>query len=138
MTNKKTYLILYYISFLLTLILHIYSNGYTYYTVFLDDPFASVLFFSIILIIFLIIITILFIKKDLKASITFPLIYLIFTITLYLLITTYFSDTIYPIYPTYYFKFIFIGFIFLNIYTCLCLTKKEKTNKKRLSRKLII
>ena len=132
MTNKKTYLILYYISFLLTLALHIYTNGYTYYTVFLDNSFALVIFFSIILILFLIIISILFIKKDLKASIIFPLIYIIFTITLYLLIIKYFSDTIYPIYPLYYFKFIIIGFIFLNIYTCLCLTKKEKSQKKKI------
>ncbi len=127
MTNKKTYLILYYISFLLTLALHIYTNGYTYYTVFLDNSFALVIFFSIILILFLIIISILFIKKDLKASIIFPLIYIIFTITLYLLIIKYFSDTIYPIY-----QFIIIGFIFLNIYTCLCLTKNEKSKKKKI------
>ena len=77
-----------------------------------------------------IVLTVLFIKKDLKASIVCPIIYLVFLTSVYLLTNHYFSDVIYNVYMLYYSKIVLVGFIFLIFYTCLSFSKKDKVLKK--------
>ena len=77
-----------------------------------------------------IVLTVLFIKKDLKASIVCPIIYLVFLTSVYILANYYFSDVIYNVYMLYYSKIVLVGFIFLIFYTCLSFSKKDKVLKK--------
>lgn len=134
MESKKVYLILYYICFLITFLLQYFVVGTaekiadSYISGFQGIGFLSFLTFDII---FIAVMSILFIKLDMKKpSILFPIIYIIFFALVCILVTIYFSNLIYPSYVLYYYIIILFGYLFLNIYTVLCLTRKDKKISK--------
>lgn len=130
MMNKKVYLSLFYVCYIVTFIFGCFAckdaNVFFNY-----DSFILLMpYINLVLIISFIVLTVLFIKKDIKASIICPIIYLVFVLIVYLLINHYFSDNVYSVYMLYYFKIILIGLLFVVLYTCLCFTKKNKVKKE--------
>lgn len=136
MKNKKAYLILFYLCLVITFIIQYISvmkSSKSFIDISLTTQMPEL---SIILLVIGIIFAILFIKKDINASIICPIVYIIFIITVSLLVNYYFGESFFKYYITYYTKILSIGLLFLIIYTCLCLTKKEKslkTKNKKLS-----
>lgn len=126
--SKKVYLILFYISLVLTSIIEYIYCKKSYDGELSLLPYA---FISIAIIVIIgIILTILFIKKNFKASIACPVIYLVFLISVCILTNHYFSNIIFNAYMFYYSNIILIGLMFLIVYTCLCFSKKDKVLKK--------
>lgn len=130
MMNKKVYLILFYISLVLTSVMQYVAckNADSFF--YFGELFTLALPCIILIVVGGIGLTILFIKKDFKASIVCPIIYLVFLTSVYLLANHYFSDVVYNVYMLYYSKIVFVGFVFLILYTCLCFSKKDKVLKK--------
>lgn len=126
MKNKKAYLILFYLCLVITFVIQ-YISVIKASDFFIDASLTSqTTGLSFILLVIGTIFTILFIKKDINASIIFPIIYLVFVITVSLLVNYYFGASFFKTYIIYYTKILSIGLLFLLIYTCLCLTKKDK------------
>lgn len=130
MMNKKVYLILFYISLVLTTIMQYVACKTADSFFYFGELFSLALPCIFLIVVSGIVLTVLFIKKDLKASIVCPIIYLVFLISVYLLANHYFSDVVYNVYMLYYSKIVFVGFAFLILYTCLCFSKKDKVLKK--------
>ena len=131
MKNSKLYLILYYICFLVTFALECYViRIYNNLVSFNNEP---IIYESeIVSIILLILVSVIFFKTNIKnASILFPIIYIVFVIFVCGLGYIYFKDLIYAFHYLYYFKIILFGYLFLNIYTFLCLTRKSKVFKEK-------
>ncbi len=133
MKNKKAYLILFYLCLVITFIIQ-YISVIKASNYFIDISLTSQMkVLSLILLIISIIFTILFIKKDINASIICPIIYIVFVITVSLLVNYYFGESFFKYYIIYYAKILSLGPLFLIIYTCLCLTKKDKSKNKKIS-----
>lgn len=130
MMNKKVYLILFYISLVLTFVMQYVACKTADSFFYFDELFFLALPCIILIVVGGIGLTILFIKKDFKASIVCPIIYLVFLTSVYLLANHCFSDVVYNVYMLYYSKIVFVGFAFLILYTCLCFSKKDKVLKK--------
>lgn len=130
MMNKKVYLILFYISLILTSVMQYVACKTAGSFFYFGELFSLALPCIILIVVGGIGLTVLFIKKDLKASIVCPIIYLVFLTSVYLLANHYFSDSVYNVYMLYYSKIVFVGFVFLILYTCLCFSKKDKVLKK--------
>lgn len=130
MMNKKVYLILFYISLVLTSVMQHVACKTAGSFFYFGELFSLALPCIILIVVGGIGLTVLFIKKDLKASIVCPIIYLVFLTSVYLLANHYFSDSVYNVYMLYYSKIVFVGFVFLILYTCLCFSKKDKVLKK--------
>lgn len=126
MNNSKTFKILYYISFFVSLILSIIALATT--TSIDGNLFIDIK--NIILIIINIILTILFSIKLVKKqkidniNIIFPILFLIFSFLIIINIITYNSILIIPfIHLNYYISFILINELLLNIYSIISIVK---------------
>lgn len=141
MNNSKIYLVLYYLCFIFTL-------GFVIYTSFtFNDTFTifgtvmgnfdgssilSCVFVLVVLFSFNILFSILHIKKKISnANILFPIFYLLFLIIMVVIEFRFNSILLIPgMQFSYYFHFVYIGYIILNIYSLLCLSSKKNKKSK--------
>ncbi len=121
--KNKIYLLLYYISFLLTLVIFFITTKQ--YDLIYND---MVFIITNIGIIMTIIFTILYWKKKAEFnSIFFPVSYLVFTV-LIIIICLLFDNKVLVrhMHYNYYFIFILVDYILLNTYSLLCIKNKKK------------
>ena len=120
--NSKIYKFLYYISFFVTFLLIILVGLSS------DELFGFVfnkLFIINIILMFIYFILLIIFKKKVKdCNILFPILYLIFLVIIVLLALIMNSFVMEQnIHFMYYSNFILVGYIFLNIYSLMCLSK---------------
>ena len=128
----KLYVVLYYLSFLLTIGIIWYSSTFVdFYGGVNLIPYVVLLMINILL---LIVFTVRLIinKKTDNTLIAFPISYMLFVIIVYILGIVFDQRMIIPkIEYTYFNLFIEIDYLLLNIYSVLCIEKKNKKKKKK-------
>ncbi len=132
MKKEKSYIYLYYLCFALSLIIYIMPHQFI--TIF--SPSASnltirSLFNTIVLLINLILVILFSIylkkKKFTPGNIIMPIIYIVFWITVITVCFLFNSHLVIPnLQFAYYAKYIYIGYLILNIYSILCFKNKKK------------
>ena len=129
--KNKLYVVLYYLSFILTLGILWYSSTFVDYYGGVDlFPYVILLFINVILVISFTIMLIINKKID-NSLIWFPITYMLFVIIVYLLGIFFDRIMIMPkIEYTYFNVFIMADYLLLNIYSLLCIHQKEKKKKK--------
>ena len=124
MNNPKTFKILYYLCFIVTLLpCFIASLKISFFANSIQTPLFFML--GIINLILVIIFSILLIKKKInKTNILFPIIYLLFLILVIIIAFIYNNKLIIPyIHFNYYISFILFNYLLLNIYSLLSIPK---------------
>ena len=134
--KTKNYLILYYLSFILVMLLtFIVSYGYS---IFGDDLsglfyYGSPLIFLVSRLITIVFTVLLIVKKNVEFdSILFPCSFLVFfvlVVGLCFLINT--KSILEYVHFAYYSRIIILYYLFLNIYSLLCIDFKTKKNKHK-------
>ena len=133
----KKYLILYYFCFVITLVLVGFSN-YHYLKLtslefngdFFPNIIDSILYFNpliiINLILFIVFTILIIIKKELNGSLTLSISYIGFAMVFIIMCLLFNNRVIVNyIHFNYYLKFLLIGYLFLNIYSLLCIKFKN-------------
>ncbi len=128
MNNKKIYVLLYYVSVLLSIFVCIIpklllTNG-NYY-IHLSELSHIIIFINILLII---VFTIFMLKKNLEhVNILFPIIYIVFTVIVLIMCVLFNNKIVIPyIHYSYYIQFILINYTLLNLYSILSFSKNNK------------
>ena len=127
MNNIKTFKILYYLCFVLSILyISILSNKVSIYTSSIIQTFTFYLFGILNLLSVIIFSVSMIKKKELKnINILFPIIYLVFFASAVIISILYNSKLIIPyIHFGYYLSFIMFNYLLLNIYTLLSINKK--------------
>lgn len=132
MKKEKTYIYLYYLCFILSII--IYIMPYQLVGIFSPDTSnltVRSLFNTVVLLINLILVIIFSIylkkKKFTSENIIMPIIYIVFWITVITVCFLFNNRLVIPnLQFIYYAKYIYIGYLILNVYSVLCFKNKKK------------
>ncbi len=132
MKKEKTYIYLYYLCFILSIILYI--APYQLVEIFSQDTsnltIRSLFNTAVLLINFiLVIIFSIFLKKKkfTSGNIIMPIIYIVFWIVIITVCFLFNRRLVIPnLQFTYYAKYIYIGYLILNVYSVLCFKNKKK------------
>lgn len=132
MKKEKSYIYLYYLCFILSII--IYIIPYQFIVIFSPDTSNLTirsLFNTIVLLINLILVILFSIylkkKKFTPGNIIMPIIYIVFWITVITVCFLFNSRLVIPnLQFAYYAKYIYIGYLILNVYSILCFKNKKK------------
>lgn len=129
MSNSKKYIILYYISFLVTVFVSLFLDSTI--TIFNTNMFMSgLIILSLVINLALVILFSVFIfmkKKLMKTNLLFPITYLLFLIFVLLFSIIYDDRLILSVvHYHYYFMFVLIDYLLFNIYSVLSFKKKTK------------
>ena len=124
MNNIKLYKILYYICFIVSILLCIFSNKYITYFDVDNITFVSDLLIFINIVLIILFSVNLFRKKLNKVTNLFPIIYLVFLIIISTLAIVMNNKLILPyIHYGYYLSFILFNYVLLNLYSILSFKK---------------
>ncbi len=132
MKKEKSYIYLYYLCFILSII--IYIIPYQFIGIFSPDTSNLTirsLFNTIVLLINLILVILFSIylkkKKFTPGNIIMPITYIVFWITVITVCFLFNSRLVIPnLQFVYYAKYIYIGYLILNVYSILCFKNKKK------------
>lgn len=132
MKKEKSYIYLYYLCFILSII--IYIIPYQFIGIFSPDTSNLTirsLFNTIVLLINLILVILFSIylkkKKFTSENIIMPITYIVFWITVITVCFLFNSRLVIPnLQFVYYAKYIYIGYLILNVYSILCFKNKKK------------
>ena len=126
MNNVKTFKILYYLCFIVNTIVcfFAYATSMAVLGVFLET--TNFVLFILNFILFLVFNFLVWKKMKIKkVNILFPILFLIFTLIVMIIASLYNSKVIMPfMHFNYYFSFVFVGYLLLNIYSILSFNKK--------------
>lgn len=129
MSNSKKYIILYYISFLVTVFISLFLDSTI--TIFNTNLFMSgLLVLSLIINLVLVVLFSIFLfmkRKLMKTNLLFPITYLLF-LAFVLLFSVIYDDRLIlsVIHYHYYFIFVLVDYLLFNIYSVLSFKKKVK------------
>ncbi len=132
MKKEKSYIYLYYLCFILSII--IYIIPYQFIVIFSPDTFNLTirsLFNTVVLLINLILVILFSVylkkKKFTPGNIIMPITYIVFWITVITVCFLFNSRLVIPnLQFVYYAKYIYIGYLILNVYSILCFKNKKK------------
>lgn len=132
MKKEKTYIYLYYLCFILSII--IYIIPYQFIVIFSPDTSNITirsLFNTVVLLINLILVILFSVylkkKKFTPGNIIMPITYIVFWIVIITLCFLFNSRLVIPnLQFNYYTKYIYIGYLILNVYSILCFKNKKK------------
>lgn len=132
MKKEKTYIYLYYLCFILSII--IYIIPYQFIVIFSPDTSNLTirsLFNTVVLLINLILVILFSVylkkKKFTPGNIIMPITYIVFWIVIITLCFLFNSRLVIPnLQFNYYTKYIYIGYLILNVYSILCFKNKKK------------
>lgn len=129
MSNSKKYIILYYISFLVTVFVSLFLDSTI--TIFSANMFMSgLIILSLIINLVLVVLFSVFIfmkRKLMKTNLLFPITYLLFLVFVLLFSVIYDDRLILSvIHYHYYFMFVLVDYLLFNIYSVLSFKKKVK------------
>lgn len=132
MKKEKTYIYLYYLCFILSLI--IYIIPYQFIVIFSPDTSNLTirsLFNTVVLLINLILVILFSVylkkKKFTPGNIIMPITYIVFWIVIITVCFLFNSRLVIPnLQFNYYTKYIYIGYLILNVYSILCFKNKKK------------
>lgn len=129
MSNSKKYIILYYISFLVTVFVSLFLDSTI--TIFSANIFMSgLIILSLIINLVLVVLFSVFIfmkRKLMKTNLLFPITYLLFLVFVLLFSVIYDDRLILSvIHYHYYFMFVLVDYLLFNIYSVLSFKKKVK------------
>lgn len=129
MSNSKKYIILYYISFLVTVFVSLFLDSTI--TIFSANIFMSgLIILSLIINLVLVVLFSIFIfmkRKLMKTNLLFPITYLLFLVFVLLFSVIYDDRLILSvIHYHYYFMFVLVDYLLFNIYSVLSFKKKVK------------
>lgn len=132
MKKEKTYIYLYYLCFILSIIIYIIPNQLmTIFSPIESDLIIRSLSNTIILLINLILVILFSIylkkKKFTSGNILMPIIYIVFFIVVMTVCFLFNNRLVIPnLQFVYYAKYIYIGYLILNVYSILCFKNKKK------------
>lgn len=132
MKKEKTYIYLYYLCFILSIIIYIIPNQLmTIFSPIESDLIIRSLSNTIILLINLILVILFSIylkkKKFTSGNILMPIIYIVFFIVVMTVCFLFNNRLVIPnLQFVYYAKYIYIGYLILNAYSILCFKNKKK------------
>lgn len=132
MKKEKTYIYLYYLCFILSIIIYIIPNQLmTIFSPIESDLIIRSLSNTIILLINLILVILFSIylkkKKFTSGNIIMPIIYIVFFIVVMTVCFLFNNRLVIPnLQFVYYVKYIYIGYLILNVYSILCFKNKKK------------
>lgn len=132
MKKEKTYIYLYYLCFILSIIIYIMPNQLmTIFSPIESDLTIRSLPNTIILLINLILVILFSIylkkKKFTSGNILMPIIYIVFFIVVMTVCFLFNNRLVIPnLQFVYYAKYIYIGYLILNVYSILCFKNKKK------------
>ncbi len=132
MKKEKTYIYLYYLCFILSII--IYMIPYQFIVIFSPDTSNLTirsLFNTVVLLINLILVILFSVylkkKKFTPGNIIMPITYIVFWIVIITVCFLFNSRLVIPnLQFNYYTKYIYIGYLILNVYSILCFKNKKK------------
>lgn len=132
MKKEKTYIYLYYLCFILSII--IYIIPYQFIVIFSPDTSNLTirsLFNTVVLLINLILVILFSVylkkKKFTPGNIIMPITYIVFWIVIITVCFLFNSRLVIPnLQFVYYAKYIYIGYLILNVYSILCFKNKKK------------
>ncbi len=132
MKKEKTYIYLYYLCFILSII--IYIIPYQFIVIFSPDTSNLTirsLFNTVVLLINLILVILFSVylkkKKFTHGNIIMPITYIVFWIVIITVCFLFNSRLVIPnLQFNYYTKYIYIGYLILNVYSILCFKNKKK------------
>ena len=132
MKKEKSYIYLYYLCFILSII--IYIIPYQFIVIFSPDTSNLTirsLFNTVVLLINLILVILFSVylkkKKFTPGNIIMPITYIVFWITVITVCFLFNSRLVIPnLQFVYYAKYIYIGYLILNVYSILCFKNKKK------------
>lgn len=132
MKKEKTYIYLYYLCFILSII--IYIIPYQFIVIFSPDTSNLTirsLFNAVVLLINLILVILFSVylkkKKFTPGNIIMPITYIVFWIVIITVCFLFNSRLVIPnLQFNYYTKYIYIGYLILNVYSILCFKNKKK------------
>lgn len=132
MKKEKTYIYLYYLCFILSII--IYIIPYQFIVIFSPDTSNLTirsLFNTVVLLINLILVILFSVylkkKKFTPGNIIMPITYIVFWIVIITVCFLFNSRLVIPnLQFNYYTKYIYIGYLILNVYSILCFKNKKK------------
>lgn len=132
MKKEKTYIYLYYLCFILSII--IYMIPYQFIVIFSPDTSNLTirsLFNTVVLLINLILVILFSVylkkKKFTPGNIVMPITYIVFWIVIITVCFLFNSRLVIPnLQFVYYAKYIYIGYLILNVYSILCFKNKKK------------